>query len=176
MRLQARHSRSRRTGGNSSPTARRPRLSETIFGSRPRLKRQGAVRRRSSRVTGQRANDLAARAYVRMRKLFQGRVLSPAAVTSAEELSRRLHVGRTPVREALLRLRDEGFIEVLPQRGVRARAVTEGFARELYEIRCLIEANVVRQPANGLQTRTLPRLPGCRRINASSIARPKFDG
>ncbi|VVD97742.1 GntR family transcriptional regulator [Pandoraea terrigena] len=55
------------------------------------------------------------------------------------QLAARLGVSRTPVREALRRLDAEGWVEAVPNYGVRVRAWTEQDAREIFEARLLIE-------------------------------------
>ena len=59
----------------------------------------------------------------------------------AEELA----VSRTPVREALRRLESEGFIEVRPHYGAFIAEVSPQDIREVYEVRKLLESEVVRQ-------------------------------
>jgi DNA-binding GntR family transcriptional regulator len=45
-----------------------------------------------------------------------------------------LHVSRTPVREALIQLEDEGYIQRIPRRGFIVREVTLNKIKEIYEI------------------------------------------
>ncbi|MEE1044337.1 MAG: GntR family transcriptional regulator [Olegusella sp.] len=45
-----------------------------------------------------------------------------------------LGVSRTPVREALIQLTTEGYLENLPRRGFRVRGVTEESAMEIYQV------------------------------------------
>jgi DNA-binding GntR family transcriptional regulator len=54
-------------------------------------------------------------------------------------------VSRTPVREAIRILESEGFIEVRPHRGAFISTVSPREIREIYEIRGLLEAEIVRQ-------------------------------
>jgi DNA-binding GntR family transcriptional regulator len=96
------------------------------------------------------SQDLAQLAYAGIKDLVVRGHLSAVAITSAEDLSHQLAVSRTPVREALLRLRDEGFVEILPQRGVRAKRLTPEFVRELYEMRSIIEGHVAGEMATRL--------------------------
>ncbi|MEO1103041.1 MAG: GntR family transcriptional regulator [Pseudomonadota bacterium] len=56
-----------------------------------------------------------------------------------ERVSVAAGVSRTPVREAFSRLESEHFIELVPRRGARVRAVTAKDMLELYEARRLIE-------------------------------------
>lgn len=51
-----------------------------------------------------------------------------------EELASMLKMSRTPVREAMLRLANEGLVEVRPRHGMRVRPVSVGDMREIYEV------------------------------------------
>lgn len=55
------------------------------------------------------------------------------------ELAGRLGVSRTPVREALNRLAQDGFMNFVPNRGFYSRDITPDGVRELYEMRAVIE-------------------------------------
>jgi GntR family transcriptional regulator, rspAB operon transcriptional repressor len=81
----------------------------------------------------------------------------PSEGLSEKELSTELGVSRTPVREALIRLANEGLVDILPQRGsfvapIRLRDVEEAqFIRESLEVavvRRLAERPPVRLLAN----------------------------
>lgn len=48
-------------------------------------------------------------------------------------------IGRTPVREALLSLKEEGLIEIRPRKGTFASSITELQINETYQIRSLLE-------------------------------------
>jgi DNA-binding GntR family transcriptional regulator len=54
-------------------------------------------------------------------------------------------VSATPMREALQRLASEGFVEAEPQRGARVAELSLAEARELYELRLLLEPILLRR-------------------------------
>jgi DNA-binding GntR family transcriptional regulator len=72
--------------------------------------------------------------YDHLRQLLNRGELRPGAFLDLEALETRLGVSRTPLRDALLQLESEGFVEILPRRGVRVRALTREDVRHLYEI------------------------------------------
>ncbi len=56
------------------------------------------------------------------------------------EIADQLGMSRTPVREALIRLQDDGLVDVVPRRGMRVRNVSIDDMREIYELLYCIEA------------------------------------
>ncbi|WP_425417149.1 GntR family transcriptional regulator [Oricola indica] len=56
-------------------------------------------------------------------------------------LSERFNVSPTPVREALMRLAAEGYIESIPRRGFRIRKPSSQQVRDLWEVRLGLEVN-----------------------------------
>eukprot|EP00903_Cladosiphon_okamuranus_P000816 g814.t1 len=70
--------------------------------------------------------------------------LKPNELLSENELSKELGCGRTPVREALQRLKFEGFVEVLPRRGILVTPVDVSRQLDLLETRRPLELQVVK--------------------------------
>jgi len=60
-------------------------------------------------------------------------------------IAEELKVSRTPVREALKVLESEGFVDIRPHRGAFIATVSRQDIHEIYEVRCLLEAEIVRQ-------------------------------
>ena len=83
---------------------------------------------------------IAPQIYERLRRAITTLIVLPSEALSEKELSLQLGVSRTPVREALIRLADEGLVDILPQRGsfvapIRLRDVEEAqFIRESLEV------------------------------------------
>ncbi|MGR3648366.1 MAG: GntR family transcriptional regulator [Shimia sp.] len=109
--------------------------------------------------------DLAAPAgdqvYQLLRKPILEMQLPPGCPVSEAELGSRLGVSRTPVREALMRLREEGLINTYPSRGSfvatlsRERILGSQFLREAIEL-----AIVRRVTAEGVKADDLDALEG----------------
>lgn len=64
-----------------------------------------------------------------------------------EHLAERLGVSRTPVREALLRLHEEGLVEVFPQHATLVSRIDVAAARQAHFLRRSIELELVHQLA-----------------------------
>jgi DNA-binding GntR family transcriptional regulator len=92
--------------------------------------------------------------HARLRHELVTLKLPPATRLSENELALRFGTSRAPVREALIRLADEGFIEILPQRGSFVSRISIGAMRRARFVREAIEIAVVRQAASdGLSAR-----------------------
>jgi DNA-binding GntR family transcriptional regulator len=73
--------------------------------------------------------------------------LAPGAVVSEKELSERLGIGRTPIREALQRLARERLVTILPRRGVLVSEINVKSQLRLLEVRRELERLISRSAA-----------------------------
>ncbi|MGU3662584.1 GntR family transcriptional regulator [Methylobacterium sp. A49B] len=90
------------------------------------------------------ARSLAETAYDAIEQMIISRRLKPGAMVSEGELGEELALGRTPVREALARLKTIGFVEVHPRRGVLVTQVDIIKHLELLEVRRPLDETVAR--------------------------------
>lgn len=85
------------------------------------------------------ARDLTGEACGQIKQMILNYDLRPGQKLEHQALSDRLGVSRTPVREALGRLTEEGFVGRVPHRGYFVPEITEEEARELFELRECLE-------------------------------------
>ncbi len=78
--------------------------------------------------------------------ILSGRLL-PGAKLSEPALAQDLGVSRTPIREALVRLSEEGLVELLPGRGARVRRLSPEEVEEVYQVRALLEGEAAKEAA-----------------------------
>lgn len=88
-------------------------------------------------------------AYDRLRDAVITLALPPGTVLSRGELAARLGVSQTPVREALIRLEEEGLIAVVPHSATRVAKIDLEHAREANFLRLAVEVEIVRRLAAG---------------------------
>jgi DNA-binding GntR family transcriptional regulator len=93
------------------------------------------------------AGSLADRAYLRLREEIIRVALPPGTLLREEELTRRLGVGRTPVREAVQRLHRDGFVTVIPRRGTLVSEINITDLAGIYEVRAHLESWAARLAA-----------------------------
>ena len=92
------------------------------------------------------------------REIIQGELV-PASQWLEEELAARLGMSRTPVREALVRLEQEGFVQITPRRGVRVREMTRRDVLEVNEVlECLELKATERLATRGVPPEDMARL------------------
>jgi DNA-binding GntR family transcriptional regulator len=94
-------------------------------------------------VTQQRVSA-AERAHSRIRDAIMNGEFAPGTMLSENELASMLSMSRTPVRAALSRLQDEGWVTIYAQRGALVRELTADEVRESAEVRNALESAGVR--------------------------------
>lgn len=87
------------------------------------------------------------RAYDTLEEMIVTLQLAPGAAVSEAELSQRLAIGRTPIREALQRLAREKLVQILPRRGVIVSDINVKTQLRLLEVRREVERLVARSAA-----------------------------
>lgn len=87
---------------------------------------------------------LAHRAYVELEELIVTLQIRPGTFLSELALSKQLEIGRTPIREALLRLSYEGLVVIIPRRGVFVTEIDVNEHFRMIEFRREVERLVVR--------------------------------
>jgi DNA-binding GntR family transcriptional regulator len=70
--------------------------------------------------------------------------IAPGTRLSEAEISRLMNVSRQPVREAFIKLRDEGLVEVRPQRGTFVTRISIDAVSDARFMREAIEADIVK--------------------------------
>lgn len=83
--------------------------------------------------------SLREQAYQKLRDQIITLDLRPGAQIIESRLEQELSIGRTPVREALLRLVNEGFLIPVPGRGFYVREITLESVRALFEAVMIME-------------------------------------
>jgi DNA-binding GntR family transcriptional regulator len=107
---------------------------------------------------GKRTENLSAQVYSQIKNLILCNEVLPGQKLHHQELSERLGVSRTPVREALTRLVQEGYVSLLPNRGFTCKEIRLQEADELYELREALEVFAVEKAVENLTEGSLAAL------------------
>jgi len=89
--------------------------------------------------------NLIDRVYKALRKEILEGKLMPGTRLTEMQLAKRFRMSRTPVREALVRLRNEGLVSMAPGTGLVVREVSIQDMEELMGIRGVLEAYALEQ-------------------------------
>ncbi len=79
-------------------------------------------------------------AYMEIKRRILDNELSPNVIMLEKELADLLGMSRTPVREALIRLSNEGMVEVRPRHGMRVLPLSADDMIEIYQILTALES------------------------------------
>jgi DNA-binding GntR family transcriptional regulator len=100
---------------------------------------RGAARRPPAQVDGTPGLSLTDRAYATIKSRLIYLDLPPGTAFTESSLARDLGISKTPVREALARLRREGLVDATARSGYHVTPVTLKDARNLFQVRLLLE-------------------------------------
>jgi DNA-binding GntR family transcriptional regulator len=104
--------------------------------------------------------------YRTLRDAIIAAALAPGQRISENELAERLAVSRTPVREALIRLRDERFVQIVPQLGTYVTRISAAAVADAQFIRESLECAAVRLAATRADEADIAALRGLVRRQA----------
>lgn len=98
----------------------------------------------ASRKAGRSLYD---QAYEALKEMILTAELPPGFVAIEKEMSERLGMSRTPIREALLRLEYEGMIAIFPRRGFQVSSTSSDDIREIFRVLSALEVTAAEQLA-----------------------------
>jgi len=78
-------------------------------------------------------------AYAALKQAILENELPPGYQGSEQEIANRLGMSRTPVHEAIVRLQQEGLMEIRPKKGVIVSTIAPDDMKEIYDIRIALE-------------------------------------
>lgn len=124
----------------------------------------------SASLTVERPQLLTDLAYDRLREGIVAGELKLGEQVSEAQLAQRMGISKTPVREALVRLKMEGLVDIQPQRGTFVFKLTPEQVGQLCRYRAMIETAALQEAAT---TNRDALLTGMRRLVAEMKAAEK---
>jgi DNA-binding GntR family transcriptional regulator len=106
----------------------------------------------------ERTKSLKEKTYDILKEMILTGRLEPGRLHNEVKLAKELGVSRTPVREALSELRQEGIVDFVPNKGILIREITVKQVQEIFEIRQIIESYVTQAVASRLSAADLKKL------------------
>jgi GntR family transcriptional regulator, rspAB operon transcriptional repressor len=107
---------------------------------------QAASRRTAQRSPGRldRDRQAAPQVFERLRGMILSLDLPPGSALSRAELASQFGVSSTPIRDALMRLDEEGLVEVFPQYATVVSRIDVRLAQQAHFLRQAVELEIVR--------------------------------
>ena len=102
--------------------------------------------------------------------------LPPGASISENRICRQIGVSRTPVRGAIIRLVEDGLIEVFPQKGSFVAPIKLGAVRDNHFIRKALELAVLRRAAAAWTPELAAKSRAILQRQAAALAADDIDG
>jgi len=96
--------------------------------------------------------------YEYLRGKIQAGSLVPGSFINLNEISQQLGISKTPLRDAIIQMECEGFVTILPRRGVMINRLSLEEIRNILEIVGALESAVVRAVSNRLNSEQLNRM------------------
>lgn len=112
----------------------------------------------TSMVMLDRSRQVAVQVYEILKERIASVTLTPGTVLSRLELQDEFGVSQTPVRDALLRLQEEGLVDIFPQHATLVSRIDIAHARQAQFLRLSIELEAVRRLASEAATETAAAL------------------
>lgn len=97
------------------------------------------IAERQERIGEASRANLTHEAYVLIKREIMSNELPPGSQSMETDIAERLGISRTPVREALIKLAEEGLIEVRPRRGMRVLPISTAEMRDIYDLLQILE-------------------------------------
>ena len=97
-------------------------------------------------------------AYESLKQMILNGDLLPDHIYSETRTSKDLGISRTPMRDAIQKLEQEGYLDVIPSKGFRLHKMTEDDLIQTYQVRCALEGYCAVHFANISETPEAKRL------------------
>lgn len=81
--------------------------------------------------------------------------MKPGSDISEDDLMEQMKTSRTPIREALMKLEQEGLVEIFPRKGIFVTHITFKDIHDIFEIRQIIETQVAKTVCHNISEERL---------------------
>lgn len=123
----------------------------------------------------ERGRPLRDQAYRLLREAIVTGRLQPRAALNEVDIAARLGISRTPVREAVKQISEEGLVQVFAQNGTFVAGIDRLQVEQAYLIRIALERESVRRAAVTITDEQLSVLEDCVAAQERAISRSRFD-
>ncbi|HEX2009802.1 MAG TPA: GntR family transcriptional regulator [Roseateles sp.] len=129
----------------------------------------------SSSVQLDRSRQAAPQVFERLRELIVSLELAPGMVLSRAELAERFGLSQTPIRDALIKLGEEGLVDIFPQHATLVSRIDLASAQQAHFLRRAIELEAVRALAGAADAVLVAKLRAQVDLQAALMNSEAFD-
>jgi DNA-binding GntR family transcriptional regulator len=113
--------------------------------------------------------------YEYLRDEISNRKLLPGATININEISRQLGISKTPLRDAIIQLEIEGFVTILPRRGVTVKKLTLQEIKDSYEIVGALEGSIILNNFDKIDRYHISRMEKLNTRQIKAVNRKEYD-
>lgn len=113
--------------------------------------------------------------YAYLKRAITSGEIQPGAFLDLTRISGELGISKTPLRDSLIQLETEGFVSILPRRGVMVKPLTLDEIRHLYEIIGGLEGVAVMEVFDQLMASHLRTMKALNRRMVKAVRAGDFD-
>ena len=101
--------------------------------------------------------------------------LLPGATININEISQQLGISKTPLRDAVIQLEIEGFVTILPRRGVTVKKLTLQEVKDSYEIVGALEGSIILNNFDKIDRYHISRMENLNARQIMALNRKEYD-
>lgn len=113
--------------------------------------------------------------YEYLRDEISNRKLLPGATININEISLQLGISKTPLRDAIIQLEIEGFVTILPRRGVTVKKLTLQEIKDSYEIVGALEGSIILNDFDKIKRSHIARMEKLNARQVVALNRKEYD-
>ena len=113
--------------------------------------------------------------YEYLREQIEKGIIKPGSKINMEETSRKLGVSKTPLRDALIQLETEGFVTIIPRKGIVVNGLTMEDIKNYYQIIGALESAALLSVAEKLDEAKITQMEQLNREMKEAIEADNFD-
>lgn len=101
--------------------------------------------------------------------------LKPGSQINLDKISKQLGISKTPLRDALIRLEMEGFVTILPRRGVMVNVLTHREIEQFYQIIGALESSAILSAFSNIDQNAIKKMEELNNEMREAIRKDDFN-
>ena len=119
-------------------------------------------------------SSLSEHVYLHLRRQMNSGGMTPGSTINIGEIAEQLGISKTPLRDSLIHLECEGFVTILPRRGVLVNELTIEDVRNAYDSIGLVEAHIIEESIKNITPTHIKKLEALNKKMKAEIKSEDF--